>query len=83
LNPNDVTIRKEYKDLMAVKSEKEKQWYSKMSGFLSSDKLKRIERKDEQEQKLKFKIRRMLGTREGAPAQSDEEEEEFQDCEDE
>lgn len=68
LNPNDASIRKEYKELMAVKSEKEKQWYSKMSGFLSSDKLKRIEQKDEQQEKLKFKIRRMLGTREGAPA---------------
>jgi hypothetical protein len=29
-----------------------------MSGFLDSDKLKKIEKKDEQDEKLKFKIHR-------------------------
>lgn len=58
LEPNNELIRKEYKQLVALKSEKEKQWYSKMSGFLNSDKMKQIEKKDEEDQKLKYKIRR-------------------------
>lgn len=58
IEPNNELIRKEYKQLVALKSEKEKQWYSKMSGFLNSDKMKQIEKKDHEEQKLKHKIRR-------------------------
>jgi hypothetical protein len=40
LEPNNELIRKEYKQLVALKSEKEKEWYSKMNGFLDSDKMK-------------------------------------------
>lgn len=39
-------------------NKKEREWYSKMSGFLDSDKLKKIEKKDAAEEKLKFKIHR-------------------------
>ena len=43
INPNDKQIRKEYGELIAEKSKKEKEWYSKMNGFYSSDKHKKIE----------------------------------------
>jgi len=36
-----------------IKSKKEKEWYSAMSGFLTSDKLKKLESKEEKENKLR------------------------------
>ena len=68
LQPNNLTLRKEYRDLVAHKTSKERQWYSEMSGFLDGQKLKDIEKKDENEEKLKFKItRKHLLKRAGDP----------------
>lgn len=39
LEPNDRNMRTEYKKLCAEKNSKEKEWYSKMSGFYNGDKL--------------------------------------------
>jgi hypothetical protein len=39
----------EHKKLSAEKSSKEKEWYSKMSGFYGKDKLSQIESKDLEE----------------------------------
>jgi tetratricopeptide (TPR) repeat protein len=58
LEPGDRSLRKEYESLMELKSKKEKEWYSKMSGFFDSKKLKDIEKKDEVQEKLRFKIKR-------------------------
>jgi len=74
IQPDNHQIRKEYKELTELKSSKERQWYSKMSGFLGSDKLKKIEQKDEQEEKLKYKIKRKCLNR----PREEEEEEDFQ-----
>lgn len=41
-------MRQEYKDLCAEKTVKEREWYSKMSGFYNGSKLDKIE-KDDQE----------------------------------
>ena len=57
---------------MSVKSDKEKEWYSKMSGFLSQDKYQKIEKREEQEEKLKYKIKRKCLHR---PREEDEEDE--------
>ena len=56
--PGNVSLRTEYKALIELKSKKEKEWYNKMSGFFDSDKLKKIEKKDQVEEKLRFKIKR-------------------------
>lgn len=58
LEPNNELIRKEFKELSALKNQKEKEWYSKMNGFLFSDKMKKIEKDDTEQEKLKFKVRR-------------------------
>lgn len=39
LDPNDRGLRTEYKSLVDLKNKKEKEWYSKMSGFYKNDKL--------------------------------------------
>lgn len=46
LEPNNKEIRQEYQELCSTKSQKEKEWYSKMSGFLDSNKMKKIEAND-------------------------------------
>ena len=58
LDPTNTAIRAEYKALIELKTKKEKEWYNKMSGFLDSDKLKKIEKKDEVQEKLRYKIKR-------------------------
>lgn len=58
LEPNDRKIRKEYQELSDLKNKKEKQWYSAMSGFYNSDKLKNLEQRDENENKLLEKVKR-------------------------
>lgn len=58
LDPSNTAIRAEYKALIELKTKKEKEWYNKMSGFLDSDKLKKIEKKDETQEKLRYKIKR-------------------------
>ena len=58
LEPNDLLIRKEYKELDELKRKKEHEWYSKMSGFYDSAKLRKIEKAEEQETKLRHKIKR-------------------------
>lgn len=40
--PNDNHMRSAFKDLIKKKNSKEKEWYSKMSGFLNSDKLTKV-----------------------------------------
>jgi hypothetical protein len=44
--------------LLDLKNRKEKEWYQKMNGFLDSAKLQKIEKKDEETEKLRFKIKR-------------------------
>ena len=46
LEPNNKNIREEYEQLCDLKTKKEKEWYSAMSGFYNSEKLKRIEKKE-------------------------------------
>ena len=58
LEPNNIQIRKEYQELVDLKNKKEKAWYSKMSGFYDSEKMRKIEQKDEQHEKLRYKIKR-------------------------
>jgi hypothetical protein len=58
LAPSDVNLRNEYKHLTDLKASKEQQWYSKMSGFLHSDKMARIDRQDEEETILREKLQR-------------------------
>ena len=43
---------------MSVKNAKEKEWYSKMSGFYNTDKLDKIEQDDAEESLLREKIKR-------------------------
>ena len=65
--------------LKNLKSEKEKIWYNKMSGFLDSDKLRKIEQNDINQQKLKHKItRKHLQRRvdDNRPPSEDEEDQE-------
>ena len=47
LEPGNISIRNEYKALIELKTKKEKEWYNKMSGFFDSEKLKKIEKKDQ------------------------------------
>lgn len=58
LEPSNKQIRQEYQQLCDLKSKKEKQWYSAMSGFYNSDKLKNIQQKEESETLLREKIKR-------------------------
>lgn len=44
--------------MLDLKNRKEKEWYEKMNGFLDSARLKKIEKKDEETEKLRFKIKR-------------------------
>ncbi len=53
-----MAMRKEYKQLCDVKTAKEKEWQSKMSGFYNAQKLQKIEQKDEEETTLREKIKR-------------------------
>jgi hypothetical protein len=46
LEPKNTQIRKEYDELINLKTKKEKEWYLKMSGFYNTDKLKKIENKE-------------------------------------
>ena len=43
---------------MAEKSSKEKEWYSKMTGFYGKQKLSQIESRDEEEIALREKLKR-------------------------
>jgi len=56
LAPSDKTIRDEYRALMELMNQKHKEWYQKMNGFLQSDRLKKIEERDQQEALLKHKL---------------------------
>lgn len=56
LAPNDKAIRAEYKTLMDQMDRKHKEWFQKMNGFYKSDKLREIEKKDQDEQLLREKI---------------------------
>lgn len=56
--PNDTALRTEYKELCAIKTSKEKEWYNKMSGFYQNPKLAKIERTDDEEVILREKIKR-------------------------
>ena len=58
LDPNDKNLRTEYKQLSDLKQTKEQEWYSKMSGFLKSEKMAKIEQKDEEEAVLREKLQR-------------------------
>lgn len=58
LEPKNAKIRIEYTELLELKNKKEKEWYTKMSGFLEGDKLKKIEKEDENNEKLRHKIKR-------------------------
>eukprot|EP00355_Strombidium_rassoulzadegani_P006360 CAMPEP_0168616674 /NCGR_PEP_ID=MMETSP0449_2-20121227/5146_1 /TAXON_ID=1082188 /ORGANISM="Strombidium rassoulzadegani, Strain ras09" /LENGTH=283 /DNA_ID=CAMNT_0008657461 /DNA_START=33 /DNA_END=882 /DNA_ORIENTATION=- len=58
LEPNNKTMRQQYKELLDLMGKKEREWYSKMSGFYDSDKLKKIEQKDEETEKLRQKVHR-------------------------
>ena len=60
LEPNDKNMRMEHKKLSAEKSSKEKEWYSKMSGFYGKDKLTKIESRDEEETLLREKVKRQI-----------------------
>jgi len=46
LEPGNKKLRAEYQELTQAKSQKEREWFSKMSGFLDSDRLKKIEQRD-------------------------------------
>ena len=72
IEPNNRTLRKEYQEIDSLKKRKEKEWYSKMSGFLDSKKLKQIEKKDEDEAKLMHKIKRRCFERRGASPPEDD-----------
>lgn len=43
LQPNDPVLREEHRCLKELKTEKEKQWYTKMNGFYSKSKLTEID----------------------------------------
>lgn len=44
--------------MLDLKNRKEKEWYAKMNGFYDSTKLKKIEKKEEETEKVRFKIKR-------------------------
>ncbi len=56
MSPGDVSLRDEYKKLMDLKDKKHKEWFSKMNGFLHSDKMKEIEENEQKEKVLKEKM---------------------------
>lgn len=56
LAPNDLTMREEFRKLKDLKEAKHKEWYSKMSGFLKSEKMQQIEENEENEKLLKEKM---------------------------
>ena len=58
IEPNNMEVRSEYQELCNTKSQKEQEWYSKMSGFFDSAKMRKIEKADEKEKQLMHKIRR-------------------------
>ena len=66
LEPHNEGMRAEYRELVALKTKKEKEWYTKMSGFYDSTKLKKIEEADRDDEKLRHKIKRQC-FRERAP----------------
>ena len=57
-DPNNMEARREYKELCDTKSKKEKEWYSKMSGFFNSDKMRKLEVSDAVDKELTSKIKR-------------------------
>ena len=67
IEPNNMEIRTEYKELCNVKSQKEKEWYAKMNGFFDSAKMRTIEKADEKEKVLMHKIRRKHYSRMNEP----------------
>lgn len=56
LAPEDKSLREEHKMLMEIKSQKEKEWYSKMSGFYSGTALSKIETEEEEKKILSEKL---------------------------
>lgn len=56
--PSDKQMRIAYKSLCDEKGKKEREWYSKMSGFYNSDKLNKVSQKDEEETILREKVKR-------------------------
>lgn len=69
IEPNNMQIRSEYKELCSAKSAKEREWDAKMSGFFDSAKMRKIEKVDEQEKTLMHKIRRKHYSRIGEPTE--------------
>jgi hypothetical protein len=53
-------MKRELAKLNAEKTAKEKEWYSKMSGFYSKDKLSKIESEESQMEQLREKIQRQV-----------------------
>ncbi len=60
LQPNDLGMRSEYKKLSDEKGAKEREWYSKMSGFYNGSKLGKIEVKDAEDTLLRQKVERQI-----------------------
>jgi len=58
--PNDRAMRVAFKALCDEKGKKEREWYSKMSGFYNSDKLDKVSQKDEEQTILREKIKRQM-----------------------
>ena len=56
LEPSNLQFRNEYTLFIEMKLKKEKAWRSKMEGFLHTDKFKKIEKDDEEEQKIRGKV---------------------------
>jgi len=61
LSPSDPILRKEYDSITEIQSAKRREWFSKMNGFLHSDKMREVEKKDEEERLLKEKLKRKQG----------------------
>jgi tetratricopeptide (TPR) repeat protein len=58
LAPNNRELRKEYDELVNTMKTKEREWFDKMKGFYSTDKLTKIEQADEELTSLREKIKR-------------------------
>eukprot|EP00347_Sterkiella_histriomuscorum_P003944 403362337 len=56
LSPADKNLRDELKKITELKQSKEKEWYTKMNGFYSSQKMVEIERRDYEEAILREKL---------------------------
>ncbi len=56
IEPNNTTLREEYKSLMEQKKAKEAQWYGKMSGFFEQKKFNDMEVQDEQDRILRERL---------------------------